>query len=358
MLFISVERCLFIMKSTRIKKTRVCRHVGDYTISSSLINDYTPQPGDVALFEVLELGKHETVQSDSKRNVRIIEGDHLLAAFGNRYATGQFEGYVPDKPTIQNDIIAIGGVVGHLKSKNAAFEHIPPTTVKLLGYAVDAGGKVINTRYLGESRSAFTGVVPNKAKVILSVGSSMDSGKTTSAAFLCRGLKTTGKQVVYIKLTGTVYTKDQDLAYDLGADFTCDFSDAGFPSTYMCSREEILDLYQTLLNKTSKINPDYIVIEIADGLVQQETDFLLKSNDFMKTVSSVMLSCGDSLAAFYGIEYLDKLGFPPVVLSGIFTMSPLLIKEVQRATSIPVLDIKQLMSGEFVYLFDREKVVV
>lgn len=346
------------MKNTRIKKTRVCKPVGEYTIDLGKINSYTPKAGDVALFEVLELGKHETVQSDTKRNVRIIEGDHLLAAFGDRYATGQFEGYVPDKPTIHNDIIAIGGVVGQLKSKNAAFEHIPPTTVKLLGYAVDSTGKVINTKYLGVNKSTFTGTVPNNAKVILSVGSSMDSGKTTSASFLCRGLKTTGKKVVYIKLTGTVYTKDQDLAYDLGADFTCDFSDAGFPSTYMCSKEEILDLYQTLLNMSQKINPDFIVIEIADGLVQQETDFLLKSKAFMSTVSSVMLSCGDSLAAFYGIDYLEKMGFPPVVLSGIFTMSPLLIKEVQRATSIPVLDIKQLMSGEFVHLFDREKVVV
>lgn len=338
---------------TRIKKTRVCKDVDDYTLNEKIVSDYVPVSGDVALFEVLSLGKHTTVQSPSKRNIHILEGDYLLAAFGSRYATGQFEGYVPEQPTLINDVLAIGGVVGQLKSKNAAYEHIPATQVRLIGYAQDRTGKVINTRYLNTNRVPFNGEKPNEAKVILSVGSSMDSGKTTSAAYLCRGLKSTASNVVYIKLTGTVYTKDQDLAYDLGADFTLDFSDAGFPSTYMCTLPELLDLYQTLLSMASPAKPDYIVIEIADGLVQRETDALLRSADFMSTVNAVMLSCGDSLSAFYGIEYLGNLGHPPVALSGLFTMSPLLIKEVQNGCTVPVLDIKQLMSGEFTSLFDK-----
>jgi hypothetical protein len=286
-------------------------------------------------------------------NVAIVEGDNILAAYGNRYATGQFEGYVPTTPTEINDVLAIGGVVGILKSKNAEFEHIPATKVKLIGFAVDMSGKVINTRYLHTPRVRFSGKLPGSAKVILSVGSSMDSGKTTSAAYLCRGLKLAGNKVAYIKLTGTVYTKDQDLAFDLGADKTVDFADAGFPSTYMCSKEEILDLYQTLLNMLSDISPDYIVIEIADGLVQRETEFLLNDKGFMDTVSGVMLSCSDSLAAFWGFDYLAKLGHQPLVMTGRFTMSPLLIEEVQERIKIPVLDIKQLSNKEYFKYFNR-----
>ncbi|MFM2207591.1 MAG: hypothetical protein RL213_1566 [Bacteroidota bacterium] len=343
---------------TRVKRTRVCKGVLDYSIDKEMIHEYVPQSGDVALFEVLSLGKHTTVQSASRRNVHIIEGDHILAAFGSRYATGQFEGYVPAKPSIYNDVLAIGGVVGQLKSKNAAYEHIPATQVRLIGYALDEHRKVINTRYREVPRVPFSGRKPEGSSVILSVGSSMDSGKTTSAAYLCRGLKASGANVAYIKLTGTVYTKDQDLAYDLGADFTVDFSDAGYPSTYMCSHDELLDLYQTLLSMTASARPDHIVIEIADGLVQRETDFLLRSEKFMSTVDSVMLSCGDSLAAFYGVEYLDKLGYPPVVLSGLFTMSPLLVKEVQKGCSVPVLDIQELSSGQHAALFQKGKRLV
>ncbi len=339
------------VNNLRIKKTILCKSINEYKVDHSLVNQHLPKPGDVAQFEILDIGKHTTIQSETKRNVFLVEGDIILAAYGNRYATGQFEGYVPEKPTELNDIIAIGGVVGILKSKNAEFKDIEPTKVRLLGYAVDNKGKVLNTKYYNTKKIPFNGIVPNNAKVILSVGSTMDSGKTMSAAFLCRGLKSTGKKVAYIKLTGTTYTKDQDLVYDLGADVTLDFSDAGFPSTFMCAEDEILDLYQTLLLMLESHRPDYIVIEIADGLVQRETDFLLKSKKFMSTVSKVMMSCGDSLSAFFATEHLTHIGFPPVALAGRFTMSPLLIDEVKAATEIPVLTIDELMSGRFVNLF-------
>src|SRR5258706_22312 len=339
----------------RIKKTILCRHINEYDVDSALAKTHYPKAGDIALFEVLEIGRHSAIQSETRRNVFLVEGDVIMAAYGNRYASGQFEGYVPEKPTEINDIIAIGGVIGIVKSKHAELELIEPTKVRLLGYAVDKNKKVLNTKYFATSKIPFTGTVPNNARVILSVGSTMDSGKTTSAAFLCRGLKTTEKNVAYIKLTGTTYTKDQDLAYDLGADVTLDFSDAGFPSTYMCTEAELLDLYQTLLGKLEPYNPDYILIEIADGLVERETDFLLRSPKFMSTVSNTMMSCGDSLSAFYAVDYLTKLRFPPTVLAGKFTMSPLLIEEVKAGTSIPVLTIDDLMSGRFVDLFTRQE---
>ena len=346
------------MNNLRIKKTILCKHINTYKVDSSIVKTYIPRAGDAALFEILKIGKHTSIQSETKRNVFLVEGDVILAGFGNRYATGQFEGYVPQEPAEILDIIAIGGVVGILKSKNAEYKDIEPTKVRLLGYAVDQNGKVINTKYYHTTKIPFTGSVPNNARVILSVGSTMDSGKTMSAAFLCRGLKTTGKNVAYIKLTGTTYTKDQDLAYDAGADATLDFSDAGFPSTYMCGEEEILDLYQALLAMLGPHKPDYIVIEIADGLVQRETDFLLQSKKFMGTVSSIMMSCGDSLAAFFGADYLTKLGFAPAALAGIFTMSPLMIQEVKAGTTIPVLTIDELMSGEFVDLFTRQEIFI
>ncbi|MES1182010.1 MAG: hypothetical protein ABUL44_04355, partial [Flavobacterium sp.] len=207
-------------------------------------------------------------------------------------------------------------------------------------------------------RIPFTGFVPNNAKLILSVGSSMDSGKTTSAAYLARGLKTTGKKVAFIKLTGTSFTKDKDFVLDCGADVVVDFTDGGYPSTYMCSKEEILDLYQTLLYMLEPENPDYIVMEIADGLLERETDFLLRDTAFMSTVHSMIFSCGDSLGVFYGLQLLEQFGVTPAVICGRFTMSPLLINEVKAKTEIATLDIDQLSSGEFVHLFDQQKVFV
>lgn len=344
--------------NNRIKKTIICKEVTNYTVNHAINNSYIPKDGDVALFEVLIIGKHTSIQSETKRITAIFEGDVIMAAFANRYATSQFEGYTPDTPTEVLDILGAGGAIGLVKSKNASLEDIEPTKVRLIGYATGVDGNVINTKFYHTNRIPFSGIVPNNAKLILSVGSSMDSGKTTSAAYLARGLKTTGKKVAFIKLTGTSFTKDKDFVYDCGADVVVDFTDGGYPSTYMCSKEEILDLYQTLLNMLEPENPDYIVMEIADGLLERETDFLLRDTAFMSTVHSMIFSCGDSLGVFYGLQLLEQFGVTPAVICGRFTMSPLLIQEVKAKIDIPTLDIDQLSNGEYVHLFDQQKVFV
>lgn len=335
----------------KFKKTIIAKGIDDYQIDSSLNLTHKPVQGDLALFEVIELGRHETVQSDSKRVVGISPGDTILAAFANRYATSQYEGYVPDSPKPLYHILGAGGAIGIVKSKNDILKDIEPTTVKLIGYAVDPEGKVINTRYYQKTRKKFRGELPNNAKLILSIGSTMDSGKTTTAAFTSRGLKMGGAKVAFIKLTGTCFTKDADFVFDMGADVSIDFSDMGYPSTYMESKEDLMDLYQTLLDTLEPLAPDYIVMEIADGLLQRETNFLLKDPDFMKTIYKVVFSCGDSMSVFYGIQMLGELGVPLAAVCGKFTMSPLLIQEVRENCYVQPIHIEQLALGKVNYLF-------
>ncbi|HBW86119.1 MAG TPA: hypothetical protein DEF82_05090 [Crocinitomicaceae bacterium] len=335
----------------RIKKTMSCKAIEYNCISDSFNKSYLPKIGDVALFEVLEIGKHKTVQLSNKRNATILQGDKILGSFANRYATAQFEGYLPDQPTEILDILGAGGAIGIVKSKNAAFHDIEPTKLKLLGFALDDNQQIINTIYNQTQRKVFRGEVPNQAKVILSLGSTMDSGKTTSAAYLARGIKNNNKKVAFIKLTGTCYSKDKDLVYDCGADISIDFMDAGFPSTFLINLSDLKDLYQTLLDQLIPHNPDYIVMEIADGLVQKETEELIRDGDFMKTVSDIVLSCGDSLAVFWGVDFLNKLGKKPTVIAGRFTMSPLLIDEVSKRVPIPVKTLEGLMDKSIIQLF-------
>ena len=58
---------------------------------------------------------------------------------------------------------------------------------------------------------------------------------------------------------------------------TIDFSDYGFPSTYKCELEELLDLFKTMISDIEKINPSLIIMEIADGILQRETSMILNS---------------------------------------------------------------------------------
>lgn len=328
---------------TRIKKTYICRQVDNWQLKTEIPEGYYPQAGDVGIFEVLHIGKHRSIQNDSKRNSTIIEGDQIMAAFGTRYATAQFEGYVPEHVNQELHILGAGGTIGVVESMHYKYEDIGPTKLRIIGLVTDRKGKIINTKSLMHKEMvAFSGAAASATKIILSLGSSMDSGKTTSAAYLVHGFKNAGLNAAYIKLTGTVYTKDCDLAWDLGADVVADFGDYGFPSTYMCVEEELLSLYETLLSKVLPHRPDYVVMEIADGLYERETKMLLANYQFISTVDGVIFSAGDSLAAINGVQLLNKWGIHPSFLSGLFTASPLLIREVKENTNVPVFTIDEL----------------
>lgn len=339
--------------NTRIKKTYICRDVTSQNINFNTELSYQPQVGDVGVFEIIKLGKHKSIQCENKRNATILPEDWIMAAFGTRYATEQFEGYVPVDCNRELHILGAGGTVGIIKTMHDKFTDIGPTTMKFIGTVMDDHGQVMNTKKMYHQQlKEFSGKTAKTTKVILSVGSSMDSGKTTSAAFLVRGLRKAGYSVAFIKLTGTVYTKDCDLNYDLGANITSDFGDLGFPSTYMCDELELLDLYESLLRRVMIVKPDYVLMEIADGLYQRETKLLLNNHTLMDTVHAVLFSAGDSLAAINGINVLHNWGIRPFAISGLLTASPLLIKEVKDNCYLPVYTINDL-SGNAKEIVDK-----
>lgn len=328
-----------------LKKSIITKGVENFSVNKKNVEIYLPKAGDVAVFEIVSIGKHKSIQGTRGVNQPIFPGDKILATFGTRYASNQFEGYVPTEHQETYQILGQGGIVGNLKSMHAKFEEIGPTEVKLVGYAEDENGTVINTKYLNIEKEEFMveNIINTPAKIYLSIGASMDSGKTTTAGFFSRGLMLEGKTVAYIKLTGTAYNKDAELVFNCGAKMATDFSHCGYPSTYMSSTEEVLAIYSTLLKKVSVVNPDVIVVEIADGLLQKETHNLLKNQVFMNTVEGVILSCPDSLSVFGGLEILKNLNIEPVIIGGLFTTSPLMINEVRAITNIPVFTLEDFL---------------
>jgi hypothetical protein len=329
----------------QVKKTIICAGISDYELLTDPGPSYKAKVGDVAVFEILELGKHKQIQSEYRRTMAIIPGDLVMAAFGNRYATNQFEGYVPESLGGILHVLGSGGIVGTVKSMHYNLEDYGPTLCRFVGLVTDKKGNIINTKdQKKQMLTPFSGEAASRTKVIISLGSSMDSGKTTSAAFLVNGLSRAGHRVAFGKLTGTVFTKDLDFNTDLGAGMVSDFSDFGFPSTYLSTHKEILDLYESILAKLNQFNPDYTVIEIADGLYQEETKALCADPRFRETVHGFMFSAGGSLSAVQGVTILHSFGINPFVLSGLFTASPLLVKETlaNLPAPIPVLNLEEL----------------
>lgn len=338
----------------KVKKSIISKGINDYRINRKINKLYMPEAGDLAIFRVIELGKHLAVQGENGNNCYIFPGDLLLAAFGNRYATAQFEGYVPTKYHKEYQILGKGGAVGILASMHTKLEDVGTTKLELVGYAVDNNNKVINTKFFEKDRISFDPKRERPYKIILSLGTSMDSGKTTTAAFLSRGLQAAKKKVAFIKLTGTVYTKDRHFVRDCGADMAIDFSTFGFPSTYLCNQSELLDLHETLLLQVEGINPDYVIIEIADGLLQRETAMLLKNRNFMSNVTATIFSAADSLGILSGVQILEQMNIEASAVSGLFTASPLLIEEVEGEIEQPVLTLEKLSSPNVLTLLEKQ----
>ncbi|MDX2246881.1 MAG: hypothetical protein SF052_08915 [Bacteroidia bacterium] len=331
------------MTRIEIKKTIAAAGISPTAIDNTQIFSHRPILGDVAVFEVLELGKHTRIQAEDKTLRYIFPGDYIMAAFGPRYASAQFEGYIPATPPEVYHILGQGGAIGVLASSHQLFEAVGPTSLRMVGYCTDAEGNVINSRYhrnAAQPQVTFPSAHP--MRTILSIGSSMDSGKTTSAAYLASGLKKAGHTVAFIKITGTIYTKDADFVLDKGAHLSLDFSYFGYPSTYMVGLEELLSLYQNLRAKAATIHPDYIIVEIADGLIQQETAALLQSDFFRQSIDYVLFSCADSLGVIGGLAILESYGIRPFAISGLLTASPLMIEEVRKSVSLPVCKLSDL----------------
>jgi len=170
----------------------------------------------------------------------------------------------------------------------------------------------------------------------------MDSGKTTAAGALIRGLTRAGLRVSAGKVTGTGAGRDSWLFADSGAVEVLDFTDFGYPSTYRATFAELRGLFVGLIDALARRSPDVIVLEVADGVLHTETAGLLAEPTFRDYVQAVVFTAVDAVGAFAGARLLGELGIRVAALSGVVTSSPLASREAEAATSTPVVVTDQL----------------
>jgi hypothetical protein len=154
---------------------------------------------------------------------------------------------------------------------------------------------------------------------------------------LIKSLCHLGLNVAACKLTGSVSNRDQD-EMAAAAEHQCiDFSDFGFPSTYLCPKEELMELFYTMMTELSPGDPDIVLVELADGVLQRETAMLLAEPEILRAGRGVILTAAGSLSALWGADRLRQLGHNVVAVSGKFTSAPLAMREFsENDSNIPV----------------------
>jgi len=198
-------------------------------------------------------------------------------------------------------MVAGGGLASRVVSWHATMEL--PTVIEPIGLLGDRSGQHLNLRKFGLPATPYIGKRP---RTIAVVGTSMNAGKTTAAAFLVNGPTRAGLKVGAAKVTGTGAGKDIWLMRDAGTSIAFDFTDAGYPSTYLVPLPEIEQIVTTLTGRLAAAGSEAIVIEVADGLYEHETASLLTSPDFQDKIDGVIFAAGDAMGAQSGVAWLRE----------------------------------------------------
>lgn len=318
------------------KAAYTTRYVRPEAIRTLLTAGVRPSAGDLVLARVDQVGHHARIELPEGRKAVLFPGDEIVVCYGDRYAPDQFEALVPEDLGPCH-LVAGGGVAARVRTAHGSAKS--PTAITPLGLLGDGEGRPLNLRDW-----AMAGEVPGGSRppTIAVAGTSMNAGKTDAAAHLVRGLALAGYRVGAAKVTGTGSGGDTWLMTDAGANPVVDFTSCGHASTYRLPHAEVLRILIALTGTLAESGVDAVVLEVADGIFQDETAMLLQSAAFRRQVDGVLFAAGDALGAIAGVPRLQQLDLPVLAATGCLTTSPLAVREAEGALDVPVLGRAQL----------------
>jgi hypothetical protein len=319
------------------RSTWVTRRVpGDIEVQWAPVD--RPVVGDVLACEVGEPSLHGWVETADGRRARLYQGDRILCVVGNRYATSKLEG-VGEVDGEMVDLLSASGLCGKVLS--LAERSAPPTKLWALAQA-QVDGIPLNVRSLTLGPPAAG---PEPLWIVV-VGSTMDAGMTSACASIIHGLCSAGRRVGAAKLTGTARAWDVSGFRDAGAEPALDVLDVGWPSTAGCGVDEMRDIVLGLTGQLRAADIEVGVLHVADGLLQRETNIVLRALPTWLGPAKCVLAAKESLAAVVGVMHLARMGHSVAAVSGEVTNSPLACREivsVRDASCVRTADL-----GEFV----------
>ena len=302
----------------------------DWSAATLLSGPQRPRSGDLVLASVSRIGHHARIELASGRRARLQVGDEIVVTYADRYAPDQFESEVP-KDLGPTNLVASGGIASTVLSRHGSTRRA--TEIVPIGLISSNSSTPLNIAMFALQPREPERPRPRTVAVI---GTSMNSGKTTAACSLITGLHRGGGLPGGTKVTGTGSGNDYWFMVDSGAHIVADFTDVGLASTYRVPYDVVEANFIRLIGLLTNSSCTDIVIEIADGLYQDETARLIRSAVFRAYVDQVIFTAADSMGAVAGVQHLRDLELPLAAVSGSFTRAELAMREVQANVDIPV----------------------
>ncbi len=311
---------------------------GSLTRITDLEHDsFEVMPQDRALWGVGDLVVGEVrsahtplamVELTNGRMASICGGDLVVGAFGERRATleavGSWEEIGPD---LRMHAMTAAGLIGKVTSRSYFMS--TPLALRYLGH-VTRRDRTLRL----QDFARIVEPVPYATPTILIIGTSMSSGKTTSARLIVRLLKEAGLSVVGAKLTGAARFRDVLAMRDAGADHIFDFVDAGLTSS-IGPADEFRAAVATLLSMIQRERPDVAVIEAGASPFEPYNGQV--AMDALESNLCFTLLCASDPYAVVGV--IEGFGFRPDLVAGLATATSAGVDLVGKLAGVPAMDL-------------------
>ncbi|MCH9653527.1 MAG: hypothetical protein K0U86_09440 [Planctomycetes bacterium] len=278
--------------------------------------------GDYVVGEVESQANARTpIELTTGRMTEVTSGDHVIGALGVRAATLEAVGHWN---AIQDDLrmqaLTAAGLFGRATSVSTFIAN--PMWLTYCGHVTRNGVPVRMRDFVKQQDGSLY-----DRPTILLIGTSMSSGKTTSAKIIIRQLVRLGLKVAGIKFTGAGRLKDTLAMHDAGASSIFDFVDVGLPST-ACAPDEYQSVLSTLLGKIQNDGPDVVVAEAgASPLEPYNGDVLI---DTIRSHINCTVLCASDPYAVVGVT--KGFGFTPDFIAGLATSTSAGVEVIQKLT--------------------------
>ena len=292
----------------------------DLKHSEEILDDpklvFTCEMGQVYAAQVLEdKAIYNELELPSGRMSKLKKGDIIVVALGERMALKGFVGRLPKtlSPGHIIHLLNFGGVAGECTSANTK-EVGEPLRIRILGAIARKKKPLnINQKTLYQPQTSMKSKIP----IIITTGTSMDSGKTTVAIEITKTLTRMGMKLAGAKLTGVGAQRDLYKMQDYGVFNAASFVDAGIPSTANIDDQTIIKVAHGALDYLSRGNPDAIIVEFGDGLMgRYGVKAILSAPEIQKNVRLHIGCASDPVGAIGLAKGCEKIGLPLDVISG------------------------------------------
>ncbi len=264
--------------------------------------------GDFVVGRVIgERNRLYECETKTGRMAELVRGDLLVGALGRRAAT--LEGVGDWRATTDElvlDALTSAGLLGRATSISPMLPEL--VRIQYLGHATRDGGKL--------NMMDFVEPIPRRnleIPVVLVIGTSMSSGKTTAAQIIIRALKYLELDVAGAKLTGAARYRDILKFRDAGARCVVDFVDAGLPST-VCSEARFREAFEHMLSRIAFCDADVLVAEAGASPLEPYNGATVV--DYLHDLARFTVLCASDPYAVLGVQTAYGGGLQAHLVSG------------------------------------------